>query len=311
MNGNKFFSTRNNFFAVRKKFFTIGITLCLLLTLMSSAFSQANVIVLPKMQSQPLALYPHEIAEYMIRIENTGNVGIENFNLKVSLDEGLMLFDGFDKMQAKVFTIPILEAFGKREIEFQILLDLDYSDVTKDKKFLINAEYGTDTYTNFAGTFLTVRKEPLFISTSLTKSVMDAGEDNALEFVLENKSDEELSQINASLLLPPSIYIKGSDKVFISSLKSKEKLSNNKLEFSTDPLIEDTKPIALQISYNDSNGFHLIRKDSEIAIKHFSTIYYFGILIVLALIVLLVFKIKKKKKSEHEKIVDAKYVEKA
>lgn len=295
------------------KAFSVLFVASLLIFLSGTAFAEVNVTVLPKKQSTPLTLYPHEIADYKIIVENTGNRGVENFALKVFLDNDLLLFDEETIGQAKLFRIPILESFSRAELEFQVLLNLDFAEIPKDEKFLINVEYsvsGADEFTNFSGTYLKATREPILITSALQSSLIDVGQENALEFDLLNQSNETITGINAELLLPLNTYPKGNEKIVINELQPEEMVEDNLLEFSTDQLIQEDNSIPLLVSYSDSNGSHLIRKEHEMVVKHFRTFYYFGILLLIGLIVFLVFKIKKRKKTESEKIKTAAPVEK-
>jgi len=257
----------------------LAVTLLLLL-MCSSASASLLVSVSPKDPStSTLSLYLDEAADYELEVFNDGPEPLYDVLLKATASEGLRILDlGLEK---SLVSMKIAE-LGPGEKE-TMLLKLKPVELSTKNLFLY-VDYGVNQYTHLSATYLSVEESPLQINASLSKTALDLGDEASVSLSLKNGSQEPLRNIRAELLVFSGL--ESMDGIIeLDSLAPGEGYEAKEFLFRADPTATGKKPLILQVTFEDSQGKHLLEKNFFVEIQSKQIILY----LIGAVIILLVF----------------------
>ena len=267
----------------------------------ATAGAQVYVNISPMDAEGVLELYPNEVATYEIVVFNSTPETIENFNIRVSVDEGLAIVDGLEERTMKSFKVGSLDT-GRSEtlrVKVKVLQ-------SRTEQYYISANSGFEKYTNVEATYLTVRENDVQVNTRISKSALNIGEENSVFLDIKNNSEGEVHDIVALLLVPRGIK-NISDKLELSALAAGEGFTDKEFKFLPEPGTVGEKTLVLRVSYVLDDKTHLIEKTFDLEIQNRDIILYIIIILILVLVVMsLMTRKKSKRKKESVAVYEAK-----
>ena len=264
-----------------------------LILLCSSVNADLLATVSPKDPGfETLSLYLDETGEYELTIFNDGTEPAGKVVVKVSSVEGLQIIDlGAGKNVLGMNIEEILPGEKKT-----VLLKLKPVEQSAKKLFLY-VDYGIRDYTHLVATYLEVRESPLEISTVLSKTALDMGEEASIKLSMKNHGTSPVRNIKAELIAFQGIESMNGT-VSLDSLAPGEGYDAKEFVFRADPAASGKRQLAMQISFEDDLGKHILERNFSVEIQSKQEIMY----IIAAIIVLLVVVALLSRKREHKDV---------
>lgn len=278
-------------FTISAKLFFVFVMLLVL----PSIFS-LSVSIQPKNGNSPAVVYQYEVTDYVIKVRNDADAEITDVGLKVSVDSGLKIVEGFDELEYKIFKLPVMGPKELREEEIKIKSVINPKDA-EGKKLQITVDYGISSLTDYSGTYLLCVEPSLLVDSKLFPEKVNVGEDASITINASNNSDSDISDIKFELQGNEDFYLKETSFFNVAVLKKNEKIEEKQLEFKL-VISKKEQNLILNASFVDSVGYHLLQKNFAIKEQPKTiTFVYVLIAFVLVLIVFTLMKIMKQKKT--------------
>ena len=254
--------------------------------------SSLGVSIVPKNKAvEILQLYPNEVGELEIAVTNNGSEALENINIKVSME-------GITKIVKEGFATNVLneaiESLQPNETKY-VFVSVKPTELSKEKQF-VYVNYGFETFTHFAATYVEIAESPLEVQARLNKSALDIAEKSKLVLKIKNRSNGPVGNIKAEMVFPQDVTAK-SPALQVDLLSPGESISDKEFLFEVDPAVTGEKKIVLLVSFEDSFGKHIIERDFLIDVQDRRTVLY---LIIIAIIALIVVALYLKQRPSHE-----------
>ena len=264
-----------------------------------SCLAEVSVSIVPKDRSLGvLELYPNETGELEVVVTNIGAETVRNLSLRFSVENtSLSLLNNSFAVETISETIDALEPNQTKTIFVSVKPKESSQD---NQPFLVN--YGFETFTHGAHTFVKIVESPLEVQGRLTKSALDLGEGSKLLLNVKNKGASPITNILAEIVVPSGIIVK-SQPLSISTLSPGESISDKEFVLDVEPHISGQKKMVLLVSFEDSRGRHVLEKDYPIDIQNRSAVLYVIIIAIIVLVVIALYL--KRKPSRDEKPLEA------
>jgi len=265
-----------------------------LLLLSHLCFAQLFVDVSPKQLSgqKTTVLYNGEVSDYRITVFNSTAESFEDLSFKIVVGESLSLLDGLTETKILVKTLPLVEAGQQQVIDFSVKA----GSPSPLQEILVY--YGQETYEKVTGAYVVVTESPVSIEAEVSSPVIGIAGNGFVSAKIKNNSEHPLQNLRAELVLPQEITRRGPD-LLIEVLPPGVETSEKKFEFDLKPLARGEHPIALKVSFEDSNGSHVFEKLFTITIQDLSLVPL-AVIILLAAVIIIALLFKGKKKDVEE-----------
>ncbi len=256
------------------------LVLCFFLLLFCLASAQLMVSLTPKDKGkETMQLYLDELADYELTVYNNRAQALYNLVLEVSSSEGVILF-GQGKQSGNI--IYRIESIGPGEKRTMFLT----AKIVKpsEENLLLTVHYGVETFAHSITTYLNYRKSTLNIDAGLEKPVVCPGEKTAALLFIQNNSEQPVTNFRAELLLAGDLE-NLSQPLIVPSIRAGQSIEEKRFPFKPG-ITSGDYPIKLLISFEDSNGKHVIEKRFPFRIRRTEeeAILYVVILIIAILI---------------------------
>ena len=154
------------------------------------------VVIEPKSGADFVTLYPLEVSDFVVNVENNEQRPVEGLSFMVSTGPELVLTLDGKELRDKNFFVPRLESGERKSFEVRV------KAVSPADKALLRVNYGVERYTHSVSTFVEVQPNPLMVNARLGKSVVGPGEETSVFLDLVNNGKQVLSGVQAELGLP-------------------------------------------------------------------------------------------------------------
>ncbi len=234
---------------------------CLLFA--SLVLAMPSVVIEPKTGGNYVTLYPLEVADFVLRVENTGGRGAEeNLTLFVSLDPQLALvLDGREVRDQNLF-VARLEPNEAKTFDLRVKA-LPFP--SPSGQALVRVNYGFERFTHSASTFVLVEPSPLQLNARLSRSVLNPGEETNLSLDLSNTGKEAVSGIQVELQLPEE-FTAERRTYSLEDLNPGQSVSNRAFKLHAGEVV-GKRVVVTRVVYADERGRHVLEKSFEVEVE--------------------------------------------
>ncbi len=239
--------------ALNKRIFLL---LFFLAVLSSNVFSQGVFVTLKPVFSQPTAeIYSGEVAQFELIVINNEQVGLENFNARLSVSPELALVvDDVEKSNQVLSFVFLQPNSSNSKLVFVKGVNFSQGDLP------IKVEYGFgENLSNSFSTAMRVLKNPLFVNARLQKEVVGSFEKDSVLLDLKNDSSFSLKNVVAALVVPVD-FENNSSPLQFDFFSKEQAVLNASFDFETPQEFSPDAPVVLAISFEDERGPHFLQE---------------------------------------------------
>jgi len=255
---------------------------------------RVSVSIAPKNPAlDVIELYTDEAGELEITVLNIGEEAVEGLSVMVSVEgTSIALIKNGFAFGRVIEKIDLLEA-GASTTFLAAVKPLELSMENQP----ITAGYGFETFDHSVSTYVKIIESPLEIVARLEKSALDLGEGSKVSATFKNTGVETIRNIEATLALPTGIEGK-SMPLAADYLAPGESIADREFLFEVDPSVSGEKKLVLLIGFEDAKGRHVLEKDFVVEVQNRTSVLYFLVIAIVALIVVALYIKRKPSKSE-------------
>jgi len=172
-----------------------------------SSLAAAQLIDLNPVQGNEF-LYPNEVAEFELNLINSAENEIEKLIFNVSAEGDLILLSNDKEVQSIKFEFNRIAPQENLSRKFKVKA----TGLSK-RKDLIIVDYGKEVFTKSINYFVEIKRNPVILTPSISKSALNVQEKSVIEINVNNLSGRDLSNLSSELIVPREIVIASSSEL--------------------------------------------------------------------------------------------------